>query len=263
MENDRSKIDYILSMPTIVFIIIQVIFIIFLVFSLTKLHQPNKITDDDLSRIPVAKISNFSSMAPKDYSGSANLIETTLFQLVLRNSPDQDVAKSFNALIREDSAKTVFFEKQNVGYFSAIIDIPELRQSYWFYNEYSSDQPSRYIDYSKSYRIFCLDESQEAIYPEFICRDDFGLDGRYELVSDLIPYFQFQDFVSIYSYKKGFNEIEISPYSFNELSYDTQELYIQQVKDAVASLGVTPSIFTYSVLLPEDVRYYYSLRQSL
>lgn len=86
-----------------------------------------------------------------------------------------------------------------MNYLSAIVDIPNLEQSYWFYNEYSNDKNNQYIEYYKSFRIFYLAESQEIIYQGFNCKDDFGLAGRRELVSDLITYFNFNDFSPSYS----------------------------------------------------------------
>ena len=110
----------------------------------------------------------------------------TLFELAVRNSAGNNISTSVEAFIREDSIREVYFENKDVNYFSAIIDIPELEQSYWFYNEYSNDKNNEYIDYSKTYRLFCLDDSQEKIYPDFGCEDGFGLKGRPEIVSDLI-----------------------------------------------------------------------------
>lgn len=262
MEEGQNQTGYKihLNTPTATFIVIQIIFTVFLAISIPKLFQSDQITDDDPSRIPVATISNFTSVMPEDYSGDVKLIEATLFQLILRNSPGRDVSKSADVIIREDSIKTVYFEYQNLNYLSAIVDIPELEQSYWFYSEYSSEKPNQYIDYSKFYRIFCLEDPQEIIYTDFNCQDDFGLNGRYELVSNLITYFEFSDFAPIYSYKRDFNKIEISPYSFNELTNNTKDLYVQQVKDAIGSLGISPDIFTYRVMDSEEIRYFYPLQ---
>lgn len=262
MEESRSQSDYKirLNIPTVIFVIIQIIFIIFLIISISGLYRPDEITDDDPNRIPVATIDNFASVVPENYSENIRLIEATLFNLVLRNSPGEDISTSIHATIRENSIKTVYFENQNLNYFSAIVDIPELEQSYWFYDEYSNEKPNQYIDYSKFYRIFCLEDSQEIIYPDFNCQDDFGLDGKYELVSTLLSYFEFGDFTPIYPYERGFNQIRISPHTFDELATDTKELYIQQVKDVIFSLGIPIDTFTYSIIPPEDVRYYYPIQ---
>lgn len=262
MEEGQNQKEYTLrlNMPIIIFIVIQIFFIIFLSISLSGLFQTDEISDWDTERIPVATIGNFNSVAPENYSGGISNIETTLFQLILRNSPGRDISKSVDVMIREDSIKTIYFENQNLNYFSAIVDIPELEQSYWFYDEYSDEKPNQYIDYSKTYRIFCLEDPQEIIYPNFNCQDDFGLDGRYELVSNLLSYFKFNNFIPVYHYERGFNQINISPYTFDELAASTKESYIQQVKDAIASLGISPDFFTYSVMNPDEIKYYYPLR---
>lgn len=262
MEEGQNQSDYKirLNMPATIFIVIQIIFIIFLIISISGLYKPDEITDDDPDRIPVATIDNFASVVSENYPENVKLIEATLFDLILRNSPGEDISTSVNATIRENSIKTVYFEKQNLNYFSAIVDIPEIEQSYWFYSEYSSEEPNQYIDYSKFYRIFCLEDSQEILYPDFNCQDDFGLNGRYELVSNLISYFEFNDFAPIYTYERGFNQIEISPYTFDELAASTKEAYIRQVKDAIDSLGIPPDIFTYNVMNPEEIKYFYPLQ---
>lgn len=262
MEEGQNQVKYRIhiSKLAIGFAIVQIVFIVLFAISIPKLFQSDEINDEDPSRIPVATISNFASVVPKDYSGKIDLIEATLFQLILRNSPDGEISKSVNAVVREDSIKNMYFEYQNINYFSAIVDIPELEQSYWLYNEYSDNENNQFIDYSKTYRIFCLENPEEILYPNFDCKDDFGLNGRYELVSDLLPYFEFKDFVIIFPYKRDYNGIEISPRTFDELSGDIRESYIQQVRDAVASLGISSDIFTYHVMDPEQIRYYYPKR---
>lgn len=258
MENgqNQTKYQFRLSTPATIFIIAQIVFIIFLAISIPSLSKPDEINDEDPNRIPVATISNFSSMAPENYSGNVKLMEATLFELILRNSPGQDVSTSVNTFIRENSVNTVYFKDKNVNYFSAILDIPDLSQSYWFYTEYSSDKNNQYIDYSKSYRLFCLEDSQEIIYPDFDCQDDFGLAGRFELVSNLITYFNFNYFSPSYSPEQDANKIKIYPHDFS-IDDATKDSYVQQTKDAVASLGISPDFFTYHVIGPKDINYLY------
>ena len=258
MEQDQNSTEYKIhvSIPVVVFVIAQIIFIIFLAISLPKLFQSDEITDEDPSRIPMATIDNYNSVIPENYSGNEELIEKTLFQLILRNSPDKDISKSVKATVRENSAKTVHFEEQNIDYYSAIIDIPELEQSYWLYSEYSSSKNNKYIDYSKSYRFFCLDDSQEILYPTFDCKDDFGIAGRNELISDLIKYFDFNDFSPSYSSEQKTNEIKIYPHDFS-IDDTIKESYIQQTKGAIDSIGISPNLFTYHVVNPQDINYLY------
>ena len=244
------------NIPVIIFIVAQIIFIVLLAISMPKLFQSDEINDEDPSRIPVATIDNFTSSVPEGYSGNARLIEETLFQLILRNSPNKDISKSISTVIREGSVKTVYFDEQNLNFLSAIIDVPDLEQSYWLYNEYSGDKNNQYIDYSKSYRLFCLEESQEILYSNFDCKDDFGIAGRYELISDLIKYFDFNDFSPSYSSEQKTNEIKIYPHDFN-IDDAIKESYIQQTKGAIDSIGISPNLFTYHVVNPQDINYLY------
>lgn len=141
---------------------------------------------------------------------------------------------------------------QDLNFLSAIVDIPDIEQSYWFYSEYSSENGNKYIDYSKSYRMFCLDNTQENVYPDFSCKDDFGFEGKHEIVSTLIGYFNFNYFSLSLPSKKGVTEVRIKPTNYN-LNDVTKESYIQEAKNAVESLGVSPDLFTYYVMGPEDI----------
>lgn len=261
MAQDQNSIEYKMhvSIPVVVFVIAQIILFIFLAISLPKLFQSDEITDEDPSRIPMATIDNYNSAIPENYSGNEELIEKTLFQLILRNSPDKDISKSVKATVRENSAKTVHFEEQNIDYYSAIIDIPELEQSYWLYSEYSSSKNNKYIDYSKSYRFFCLDDSQEILYPTFDCKDDFGVNGKYELVSDLVQFFDFNNFSPSYSSERNNSEIKLYPHNY-DIDVATKDSYIQQTRDAISSLGVSPDLFTYYVVDLQDINYSYPPR---
>ena len=252
MNNKQNNIVFKPNMLVVGFVVAQVIFIAFLGVSISQLSQSDEITDDNPSRIPVATIKNFDSVVPDGYYGSIEILERTLFELILKNTPSENVSTSVDVMIREDSVKTMHFEEQNINYLSAIVDIPDLEQSYWFYNEYSNDKNNQYIEYYKSFRIFCLVEPQDIIYPEFNCKDDFGLAGRRELVSDLITYFDFNYFSPSYSTAGGSVKIMIYPHSF-DIDSETKQLYVQRTKEAVVSLGVPPDLFVYYVAGPGDI----------
>ena len=254
MEESQNQMEnkFRLDTLTTIFAVLQIIFIILLIVSISRLFQSDVIDDNDLSRIPAATINNFDSVAPEGYSGSIDQIERTLFDLIIRNSPNKNALKDVDVFIREDSVKSVYFENKNVNYFSAIVDIPDLEQSYWFYNEYSDTANNKYIDYSKTYRIFCLDDSQGIIFQNFDCQDDFGFEGKHEIVSSLIGYFNFNYFSLSLPSEKGVREVRIKPINFN-INDATKESYIQEAKNAVESLGVVPDLFTYYVIGPEDI----------
>lgn len=258
---ERKNVDYRieLDMPVVVFVVIQIVFIVFVALSLARLLRSDKISYDDTKEIPVAKIDNLDSVTHGDYFGSTRSLEMTLFELAVRNSAGNNISTSVEAFIREDSIREVYFENKDVNYFSAIIDIPELEQSYWFYNEYSNDKNNEYIDYSKTYRLFCLDDSQEKIYPDFGCEDGFGLKGRPEIVSDLITYFEFNYFSASYSMSDNSTMIKIYPHSLN-IDEETKQSYIQQTRDAVYSLGISPDLFAYRVMGPGDIDFHYPPR---
>ena len=245
------------SLPMAIFILIQIIFVILLIISVPKLFESNEINSLNTERNPSASITNLSSLVPEDYPmDGVGDIEVTLFDLARRNSSNSDIPVSIKATIREDSVKNIYFKDQNLNYFSAIIDIPELEQSYWFYNEFSNNKKNEYITVSKIYRIFCLDDPEDIIYPNFKCEDDFGTAGRLEVVSDFINYFNFNYFSPSYSSLSQSNEIKIYPFNFNQ-DNTTKESYIQQTKNAIDSLGISPDLFEYRVMSAEDINYTY------
>ena len=259
MEEIGNETTYKLkpSLPMMIFILIQIIFVILLIISVPKLFEPDEINGLDTDRNPSASITNLSSVVPEDYPmAGVGDIEVTLFDLILKNSPDKDISTSIKAKIREDSVKNLYFKDENLNYFSAIIDIPELEQSYWFYNEFSNDKSNKYITVSRVYRLFCLDNSDDIIYPNFECEDDFGAAGRLEVVSDFINYFNFNNFSPSYTYLSNSNKINIYPYDYN-ISTITKESYIAETKNAISSLGISPDRFTYYVISPEDINYSY------
>ena len=259
MEEKQNIIKYKFhfNVSVVIFVIVQFVFVFLLLISIPRLLQPSKIDEDDLDRQPILTVGNISSTMPEDYPGFTRDMEVTLFELALRNSTGRDTLISAEAFIRENSVKTVYFDNQNINYLSAIIDIPDLKQSYWFYNEYSDDNSNQYIDYSKTYRILCLEKSQEIIYSDFECEDDFGVNGRFELVQDLIGFLNFNYFSLSYSFRQDYNEIDIYPYNFNE-SNRNKKSYIKQAQDAIDSLGIPSDLFIYYIMEPEDIDYTYS-----
>ena len=61
MEEGQNQTNYKIRFNKLAigFIIIQVVFIVFLAISIPQLSRPDEVNDEDLSRIPVATISNF------------------------------------------------------------------------------------------------------------------------------------------------------------------------------------------------------------
>lgn len=250
----------------IIFLIIQIIFVVLFFLSISKFSQNDEF-DNSPYQGPTMEIESISTVIPEDYTEWASLVEWALFNTAISNTEGQNISKtSAVAYIRDGTVKTQYFEKQGINYMSAIVDIPELMQSYEIFLEYPNNKHTIGIveydnpDVIKPYSVLCLDEASEIIYTNFDCQESPVYTSRQEIVSKMLDYFEFDNFTPIYSFDNGSNDIEISPYTFEELDSSTKESYIQQVKDAIASLGISPDIFTYRVMNPEEIRYYYPLR---
>lgn len=244
------------------FFVIQIIFIVLLILSISRFSQTNNFSNSP-NQGPTAKIENVSAVIPEDHAEWANLVEWALFNDALKNNTDQNISKTSTvAYIREGSVNTQYFESQGINYVNAIVDIPELAQSYEIFLEYpNSKNAIDAVEYSSAdvmrpYSILCLNEASEIIYADFDCQEPPVYASRQRIVSNVLGYFEFEHFSPSYSFEQGSNKIDIYPYSF-DIDDDTRASYVQQTKDAIASLGISPDLFTYYVIKPEDISYRY------
>ena len=264
MDNqNQSQFPIRLDPLLVIFLIIQIIFIVLFLLSISKFFQNDKFNNSP-DHGPNMEIENVSIAIPEDHVEWANLVEWALFNTSLSDTEGQYISRSSTiAYIRDGTVKTQYFKKQDINFVSAIVDIPELTQSYRIFLEYPNNKHNIGIveydnpDVIKPYSILCLDETSEIIYTNFNCQESPAYASRQEIVSRMLSYFEFSNFAPIYYSENDSNNIEISPYSFDEISNDTKEMYIQQVKDAIASLGISPNIFTYNVMNPEEIKYFY------
>ena len=134
MDN-KEKLQNNINPLLAVFLIIQIIIILLIIFSMPKLFQDNNNIDSPTEG-PSIKIEGISAIIPDDFPEWRDLIEWDLFKTSLNNSKKESIPdSSITASIREETIKTQYFEEQNINYVRAIIDIPELLQSYELFLE--------------------------------------------------------------------------------------------------------------------------------
>lgn len=255
-EQPRPRV----KLSTIIFLSVQAVLIILVVLSVSKFLQNDKIKNapgQDLS----IKIINVTDAIPADYSGWTEIIEWAFLNTILENVDGNALAKNeTSAYLRDGSIKAQRFESYGVNYVRAIVDIPNLEQSYEIFLEYPDNKDAiSAVEYSESevakpYSILCLDDNSEKIYPDFDCHESPGYYTRQKIVANTLGYFYF-DYFSAYLDPNGPGTVIISP----SVTYDnddaTKAQYIEEVKTAIKSLGISPDLFTYYVRTAADVNY--------
>ncbi len=241
------------KLSTIIFLGAQAVIIILAIVSIVKFSDTDKIENApgqiDLS----AKIINATDAIPEDYSGWTEIIEWALLDTILDNIESNTVSKSqASAYFRDGSIVTQRFEKHKTNYVRAIVDIPELEQSYEIFLEYPDNKDAvNAVEYSepniaKPYSILCLDENSEKIYPNFDCHESSEYDTRQNIISNVLNYFQFDNF-SAYLNTKGPGTIIIYVSAIYENDETMKTKCIEEVKTTIESLGISSNLFTYYV----------------
>ncbi len=239
-----------------IFLIAQFIFIALLAFTIPRLFESNDITVNQ-DRLPSATIDDLNEYLPNLGNDAQKDIENSLHDLILANSPDQTVKNSkTNATLKEVSS--LHFDRLGgINYLSAVIDVPEVNQSYDFYYAYSDDPENG--EFQGFFNILCPDRPEAKIYPDFNCQDtntDSWLQypaTHLGLASSFLPYYYFDHFsISINSSEP--TKVTITPISF-DIDEATRSSYIEETKSAVQALGFSPDLFTYYVSTVEDIDY--------
>lgn len=259
-ESGQTQFNFRLKPLPAMFLIIQIILLILLIISVPKLFQDEKIADTPAEGLSV-KMVNASDVIPEDYSGWTKMVEWALFDTVSNNAGDKKFSKDVSVFIREGSVRSREFEQAGINYVRAIIDVPEIEQSYEFFLKYPNNPEAvNAVEYgnpsaAKPYSILCIEDKKDIIYPDFDCKDSPEYFNRQKIVSGMLGYFFF-DYFSPYLSFDGDNTVIISP----SVTYDNDEAtktkYIEEVKAAIESLGVSPDDFRYYVRTAADVDYY-------
>ena len=249
MDNQKRE----KSILPAILLILQVLLIIVVISLIVLNSRSDEIGATDYERQSATTIENLDTQLPDAPSGYLGLIERDLARVIRLNSADFDVNSS-KAVIREGTLRTQTFQSVGGTYFSLIVDIPNLQQSYQIYaHTPADDTASEVASYTTQY-VLCLDDKTERIYPDFQCQDGYPSTVRSSIANIHLKYFDFNYFTAFVD-SNDFGLININPVNFNT-DDATKAQYIQTVKDAVDSLGISPDIFTYRVLQLSDLNYY-------
>lgn len=252
---DEQKKDR--SVPLIIFLISQIFLIIILVAIIFLNRSSSEILSTDYESQPSVAIEEFNNELPDSSSLYLGLIERSLLKTIELNSDSFNINNS-KAEIRDGTLVTQKFDDIDGTYFSMIVDIPTLEQSYQIYAlaPMEGNKDPNILSYYTQY-ILCLDDYAEKIYSNFQCEDEHPVDTRTGIVVSYLKYFDFDHFNAFVDSSNP-SVINISTGSLDSIDEKTGNIYIQEVRDAVASLGISPDIFEYRVMQPEDYTYFIS-----
>ena len=215
--------------------------IIFVAISLPQIFKSNEITWNETERQPQIIIKDLSESDPDFGSDNVSILQNELFNVISQADFSIDSVKEYS--IVPDSFKTLYFDYYQTKFVSFLIDIPELSNQYQIFYSYSfpsGEAPDMFIS------ILCSPESKD-------CTDAKGQTSRNKIVSDYLGYFDFEYFTA-YMDEDSTPTITISPIDLNATE-TTKKLYINKIKEAIQSLGISPDLFKYKVLTQADMTY--------
>ncbi len=248
--NDNSKnINY----PLIIFIALQTIFVIMVGISIISfINKSDKINEDIPKEQPQIIINNLKETFPDFPSTWVDHIQNQLLDIVQTNVADVNMATA-KAEIRSGTANSNYFSFEEFYAINAIVDIPELSQSYQLFFEYSNEENNQYVDLNYPIVFLCITNPDEIIYPDFNCTDIYGQKTRQNLVAKYLKLFEFSQFSAALN-EENYTQVKIRPYDFDDVDRD---LFIDKTKQAIESFGISPSLFTYDFVQKEDIDFYF------
>lgn len=245
-QNDTIKIP-----PTILItIILQILFIVILIVTIFSIinQENNPLTYNNLPTISIDNPSSLGVNLPESY---INKISHNLTYTVELNTDNLDIPTS-KATIRDNTMTLKEFDSANSTLLSFIVDIPSLEQSYQIYYSYPSNPNkesflSEDTDTSLPVNpyVLCVTEKSQIIYPNFNCHSAFSSDMRYKIINNYINQISF-DIFSISIDSTNPHQINLKP--FRRVTTTLNESHIAEVKAAIASLGISPDLFTYHII---------------
>lgn len=241
MDNEYPKR---ISPVVLIFIIVQALIATLFIVSIPRLFQNDRISWNETERKPQIVIEDLSKLDPDLYPENIAILQNELLKVASRSQSDINTGNK--AVIEEGTFKSVDFKSYNLRFVSFELSMPDLNQSYQIYYSYSHPTGNSPV---LSISILCpLDDSE--------CREPEGQKSRQEIVAEYIGYFDFDNFSTFI--KQGDNvsrpTININPLDKNP-DEKASEALIQELKNAIESLGISPDLFNYFVMQQSDNTY--------
>ena len=233
------------------FVIFQAIFFIVAIGLInSQLGQSNEIEEGNYKAQPHIYIDNLSESIPSFPSEYVDIVQSLLLYIVQNNNSNINLADS-KAEVRDGAVYQYYFSRPNISYTSAIIDIPAISQSYQLFFQYSNDEQNEFLDPNDSVVFLCIKDPSNIIYPDFNCKDTYSQKTRNAIAAKYLQFFKFDQF-SAGIESKNYNLVNIFP---NNFSYVDKDTFLKETKQAIQSLGISPELFEYHIMRPEDITY--------
>lgn len=224
--------------------VLQLIIIIMVAFIINRINS-------DSNAVPYLTISSVTDVIKGLPSSSVDSIQSALYDAVRQNGVSE--SNNSEARIRDNSLINKYFERQNINYINFVVDFPNEKQSYQIFHEWSNDNKNEHILVNGATKIMCLPPDQ-LIYGEFNCKDENAHNGQRIIVAKYISYYVFNAFTPFLKTDDLYGVVYINPV-LPEISEGEKSSYIQQTKDAIKELGVSPELFQYQIITTNDLNY--------
>lgn len=180
---------------------------------------------------------------------SLKTMDALLYDAISSNSQSFQNISSRGAIIRSNSLidMRLDFADESVRYLSFMVDIPDIKQSYRAYYGYIEPEYSdEYLNNVIGIGMLCP-SSDEMIYDDFGCSESIGGVNRNDIVAKYLKYSGFDEFIAYVDpedAEKKHIKIVAKKYDYTD---SEGEKYLQETKEFVESLGVSPELFEYTV----------------
>ncbi|MBR3056195.1 hypothetical protein IKG64_02765 [Candidatus Saccharibacteria bacterium] len=250
---DRTNIEYHYRQEdrpnlvlVVVFIFLQFIFIVCLLSIFALVNEDKAIIDLPSSEQPHVGISNLEELAPGAHPSNLENVQQVLLNMVLLNdTAGTDISMDTEANLKDISVN--YFDVYGIGYSTAIVDLPELRQSYRIFYEWSDDDANEYISPNASIMIMCETEEALMIYEDFECQDVIDRKTLNSVVGKYLKYYDRDEFIAFVD--PGDEEMKHIRVMSKKHEYTDEESgrYVRETKEFIESLGISPELFEYTV----------------
>lgn len=247
-NNAPKNINY----PILIFCAFQILFFIIAISSIFSLiKKSDRINVDNFNNQPNITISNLQETIPTFPSSWVNVLQNQLLNIVQANDFDVNIS-DIKAEVRSNTTNSNYFSFENFHTINAIVDLPELNQSYQFFFEYSDEENNSYLDPDSPIIFLCITDPDYIIYPDFNCTDLYSQKNRQNLVARYLKFFEFDQFRAALN-EENLTNVRILPYNFDDVDAD---LFISETKQAIRKLGISPDLFDYDIVQAEEIDFY-------
>lgn len=243
MNNQFPKLK--ISPFALIFLIVQAFVAIIIISIIVNVKKPEEIAENDTERQPRLLVEGLENVEPSLPDSSMLDIQKGLLSIAKYNNQNINTIDAVG-IVRPESLRTYQFEEQDLYFVSAVIDIPELGQSYQVFHDYTYKKENPYYNYYFATVAVCNSGIVENIYPDFECKDLHDKIIYGEIVKKYLSYLKF-DGINVSFADDSLSTIEIFlPIPGQDEA--TKKTHVKRVKEKIESLGIPGDHFTYKVI---------------